>query len=248
MTGATFPARPQASLPHLSADQMREVDRAMVERLGVGLVQMMENAGGRLAQLARERFLAGNASGKRVLVLSGAGGNGGGGLVCARHLHNAGALVRVALARPAAAFEGVPALQLGILSRMEVPTAHGGPPSFQPDLVVDALVGYSLAGPPRGATAELIRWANRQRAPRLALDLPSGLDATTGAVSDPTVRAAATLTLALPKRGLRAPRATPLIGELYLADIGVPPGLYARTLGLETGPLFAEGPMLALQR
>ena len=242
-----FPTITQSSLPQLTTEQMREVNRAMVEDLGVDLIQMMENAGRHLAQLARVRFLDGDASGKRLVVLSGTGGNGGGALVCARHLHNAGALVHVVTARPAEAFAGVPARQLGILARMGLPLIHAQPPDGPADLILDGLIGYSLQGPPRGTAAELIRWANRQPAPRLALDVPSGLDATAGTAFDPTVQATATLTLALPKQGFSAPAAAPYVGKLYLADIGVPHQLYAKALGLEVGPLFAEGPILHLQ-
>ncbi len=82
-------------------------------------------------------------------------------------------------------------------------------------------------------------------APILSLDLPSGLDATTGQAHDPTIRASATLTLALPKTGLRAPGASAYVGELYLADIGVPPALYTH-LGLSVGPLFAAHEIVRL--
>ena len=78
------------SRPSITADQMREVDRAMVEDYGIQLTQMMENAGRNLAHLARYRLLEGDPRGERVLVLAGKGGNGGGGAVCARRLHNWG--------------------------------------------------------------------------------------------------------------------------------------------------------------
>jgi NAD(P)H-hydrate epimerase len=68
-----------------------------------------------------------------------------------------------------------------------------------------------------------------QRAPILALDVPSGVDATTGTVFDPAIRATATMTLSLPKKGLDGPAMASHVGELYLADISVPPGLYARS-------------------
>jgi NAD(P)H-hydrate epimerase len=93
----------------------------------------------------------------------------------------------------------------------------------QPDLIVDALIGYSLTGPPRGTAAELIRWANG-RAPILSLDVPSGLDATTGEAPGEVARARWTMTLVLPKTGLLDERA----GELVLADIGIPEGVYRR--------------------
>ena len=74
-------------------------------------------------------------------------------------------------------------------------------------------------------------------------ETPSGLDTTTGHPGNPCLRAAATLTLLLPKTGLLAPEARPYVGDLYLADIGVPPELYRR-LGLEVGPIFGEGSII----
>ena len=89
------------SIPYVTSDQMREVDRLMIEEYGILLMQMMENAGRQLAHLARQRFMDGDPVGKTVLVLAGAGGNGGGGLVAARRLHSWGAHVIVYLPRPA---------------------------------------------------------------------------------------------------------------------------------------------------
>ncbi len=236
------------ALPHLTTEQMREVDRAMIEDYHIELVQMMENAGLNLARLARRRFLEGDPRGKAVTVLAGSGGNGGGGLVCARRLHNWGAQVQVVTTYPFEGYRGVPAHQLDVLRRMGVAITAAmegvdGLPA--PDLVIDAVIGYSLSGAPRGAAATLIAWANAQGAPVLSLDVPSGVDTASGQVYSPTVRAAATLTLALPKAGLLAPEAAPWVGELYLADISVPPELYAR-MGLEVGPIFAEGEILRL--
>jgi len=116
------------------------------------------------------------------------------------------------------------------------------------DLVIDGLIGYSLKGAPRGAAADLIRWANGQGAPVLSLDIPSGLDATTGIAFTPCVRGTATMTLALPKEGLRAADAGQYVGELYLADISVPPALYASpSLRIEVGPLFAKEDVIRLR-
>jgi NAD(P)H-hydrate epimerase len=82
----------------------------------------------------------------------------------------------------------------------------------------------------------------------LALDTPSGLDTATGAASDPAITATATMTLALPKKGLRSPGAEACVGELYLADISVPPSLYNRPpLGLKVGPIFATGDIVRLK-
>jgi NAD(P)H-hydrate epimerase len=229
-----------ATIPSITTAQMREVDRLMIETYGIELIQMMENAGRHLAQLARTRFLDGDPRGRDVVVLAGRGGNGGGGLVCARRLHAWGAAVRVFTTHTDEVFRGVPAHQLGILRRVGVPVDAGCPGDTLPDaaLIVDALIGYGLGGSPRGAAARLIESANAHRAPVLSLDTPSGLDTTSGERHEPSIRATATLTLALPKTGLDH---SELVGELHLADIGVPPGLYdSPELDLEVGPIFAR--------
>lgn len=112
--------------------------------------------------------------------------------------------------------------------------------------MIDALLGYSLNGPPRGATAMLIRQVNGSGQPILALDLPSGLHPDTGEISDPCIQAHATLTLALPKRGLLVPSAKPYMGRLWVGDIGVPSGLYER-VGLRVGPLFSKTPVAPVE-
>lgn len=238
-----------AEIPYLSTDQMIEVDRAMVDDFCIALIQMMENAGRNLAHLARTRFLGGDPRGRRVVVLCGTGGNGGGGLVCARRLHNWGASVTVVTTRLFEAYRGVPAHQLEIVRRLQMVAASESVPSqFEAaDLVIDAMIGYSLRGAPAGPTAELIRWTQGQSAPVLSLDVPSGIDAATGMVYDPAVRATATMTLALPKTGLDSPSVRDGIGELYLADISVPPELYERPpLNLQIGPLFATEDVIRL--
>jgi len=80
----------------------------------------------------------------------------------------------------------------------------------------------------------------------LALDAPSGVDTTSGTVFNPAVRATATMTLALPKEGLRAPGVDACVGELYLADISVPPALYA-ALGLPVPLIFAASDIVHLR-
>jgi len=224
-------------LPAVSAAQMREVDRAMVEEFHIELVQMMENAGRNLADLALQHF-----GPRPTVVLAGPGGNGGGGLVAARHLANRGVEVSVVLSRPESVLAPVTAHQLDIVRRMGIAVADQPPTA---DLVIDALIGYSLEGDPVGRAAELIEWANGQPAPVLSLDTPSGLDVSTGQAATPCVRASATMTLVLPKVGLlAAPR---LVGELFVADISVPPVLLGR-LGIAVGPLFAHGTIVAVSR
>ena len=204
-------------VPAVSGQQMRELDRVAVEELGLGILQMMENAGRSLADLAIE--MVGHGP-RCITILAGGGGNGGGGLCCARHLLNHGSDVSIVLDRPPAALAGAARTQYRVLASAGQAVAEDGELVYLfagSTLVVDALIGYSLRGSPRGRTAELIGLCNRHATNVLALDLPSGLDATTGETPGAAIRADATLTLALPKNGLQAAR-----GVLYLADIGIP--------------------------
>ena len=244
-----MPIKHNRDIPFLTADQMREVDRAMVQDFGILLVQMMENAGRGLAHLARSRFLDGDPAGKRILVLAGTGGNGGGGLVCARWLHNWGAEVLVWLTASPSQLAEVPRHQLNILERKGIHVELAGDKVDLPagDLIVDAIIGYSLRGSPAGMAASLILAADSHGAPVLALDVPSGLDATEGTVYEPATRATVTLTLALPKKGLAPPGAREHVGELYLADIGVSPELYERPpLFMNVGPIFAPSEIIRI--
>lgn len=242
-----FPS-PTLPIPRLTTEQMIEVDRLMIEVYQIELIQMMENAGRTLATLARELFCQGQPLGKRMAVLAGTGGNGGGAMVCARRLHNWGVHVEVYLTKQAG-FTPIPAHQLQILRNMGVPIAVADelPDAGTFDLIIDGIIGYSLSGNPRGGAATLITWANQQGSPVLSLDTPSGISLTQGDIFEPVIQAEATLTLALPKVGLYDSNVAPLRGALYLADISVPPSLYAQpTLGLEVGTLFAESDILKL--
>ncbi len=230
----------------LTTTQMIEVDRAMIEDYHIELIQMMENAGRALAELSR-RWLEGMVKGHSVVILCGSGNNGGGGMTAARRLHNWGVDVFVVLTKSADELRGVPAHQLDILKRMNIPIVDSASPLPSTcDLILDSIIGYSLSGPPRGVAADLIHWANAQTSPILSLDTPSGLDVTSGVAYDPTIRATATLTLALPKQGLLTPEAKKYVGELYLADISVPPKLYA-DMGIAVPPLFAESDIIKVQ-
>lgn len=238
-------------VPYISTSQMVEVDRLMIEEHGIELTQMMENAGRNLAHLARARFLDGDPGGKMVAVAAGSGGNGGGALVCARRLSTWGADVRVVVTQSADWFKPVAGHQLEIIRRLGLTVLQAEDlkelTDVEFDLVVDGIIGYSLSGAPAGVAAQLIRWANESGAPILALDVPSGMDTTSGTVYDPAIRATATMTLALPKLGLGAPDAEDHVGELYLADISVPPALYSEaSLGIVVGELFAESDVVRL--
>lgn len=237
-------------IPRLTTEEMIEVDRLMIEKYHIKLIQMMENAGRCLAILAVERFLKKKLRKKRVVILAGPGGNGGGALVCGRRLHGWGAQVAVFLAAPEEKMPPVPLHQLDILQQMglNVKDANALSPELTADLIVDGVIGYSLQGDPRGHFKSMIEWANAHSAPKLALDTPSGLDLTKGVVHQPCIQADATLTLALPKVGLFAPEVLPYRGKLYLGDISVPAELYAEPSLNRKVPksLFAKSEVLRI--
>lgn len=210
-------------VPALTTAQMREVDRIAMQETGPNLFQMMENAGRNLAKLALER-LGREWQKERIVVLAGTGGNGGGGITATRHLANRGARVELCLAVPDKLSE-VAAWQRKVFqstSGKEVEFRNLDPSPVR--LILDALIGYGLQSAPQGVFAELIRWANSTRASIISLDVPSGIDSTTGAAPGEFISASCTMTLALPKTGLAQHAA----GELVLADIGIPQETYRR--------------------
>lgn len=216
------------TIPAVTATEMAAVDRVATQEVGLALLQMMENAGRNMA-VAVHRVVEPSDG---VVVLAGDGGNGGGGLACARHLANIGFSVEVVLDRPAADLTGAAAKQHGILESMAVPSSAN--PGRLPSgvLVVDALVGYGLSGPLRGPAATLVERLDRARKV-FSLDVPSGRDATTGEVPGPGVDPDCVVTLALPKTGL-----TGLECPLLLSDIAIPTVVYD-TLDILVEPLFS---------
>lgn len=236
MTASSFVTSAGIEVGAVTAAQMREVDRIAIEEIGPNLYQMMENAGRNLAALTI-RLLGSEWRDERIVVLAGTGGNGGGGICGARHLANRGGDVLVVVS-DATNLREVPAQQLatyrGTDGRVLGPDELGG---LDPSFILDAVIGYSLSGPPRGSVLHMIEWALSEEAPVISLDIPSGIDSTTGKAPGTHVVAAHTMTLALPKTGLDGVAA----GDLWLADIGIPRETYRRAgLAVPAG-LFGDG-------
>lgn len=241
-----YPVSPH-DVPFITTEQMREVDRAMIEDFGVTLLQMMENAGRNLAEVVVQALLGNEAQGRRVVVAAGSGGNGGGGLAAARHLHNGGCDVVVVTTGDEERFSEAVRHQLNILRVIGVPVRTAVDETFdRANVIIDALFGYSLNGPPREPAASLIRMINDSGVPVVSNDIPTGVEATSGTVHYPAISAAATVTIALPKTGLRSPEARQLVGDLYLGDISVPPELYERSLGISVPSIFNAGPIVRM--
>jgi len=217
----------------LTAEEMAHIDFLAIEKYGITLLQMMELAGASLAELTSRLFTVKDL---RVTVLAGKGNNGGGGLSVARHLCNRGANVNVVLSQKDGLKEAVNH-QLHTLNQMKLPVSFYDYKELpESDVIVDALLGYNLQGNPRPPIADMIRKANDHSSPIISLDMPSGLSATTGKVMDPCIEADYTMTLAYPKKGC----SEKVAGRLFVADIGLPLGLY-KEMGLDFPDFFTWG-------
>lgn len=209
----------------VSVEKMGRADRTATTRYGIPSILLMENAGSACARILLQR-----RSGRsgRVLVLAGEGNNGGDAYVVARHLLIAGCRVDVLCAAPPRADRADALLQRDILLRMGVRVGDGRSTRTiktvfaEEGWIVDGLYGTGLTRPSAGAAADLIRRANASGRPILAIDVPSGLDATSGSPLGETVRARLTVTLAAAKPGLVASAARRYVGRLVVADIGLP--------------------------
>ncbi|ABL89081.1 carbohydrate kinase, YjeF related protein [Pyrobaculum islandicum DSM 4184] len=210
----------------ISSLEMYVVDRN-AEWLGVPRLVLMENAGAAVARNVVGRF----PGARRVLVVCGTGDNGGDGYVAARHLHGAGLWVRVVglgepreeLAR--ANFEAVRRLWGVELALAATPLELLALQDWflWADVIIDAVLGTGVRGALREPHATAVDLMNAAPAPKVAVDVPSGLDPDTGEVRDKAVRAALTVTFHKPKRGLLAEGARRYVGELVVEPIGIPP-------------------------
>lgn len=231
-------------VPYVTTQQMIEVDKLMMEYYEIELPQMMENAGFSLATLAKTHFKL--KEGDNVLVLAGTGGNAGGALVAARRLANWGMDVSIILGSSLKLIRPITLHQIEILEKMNVPFID----SFNGrhfHLIIDGLIGYNLQGTPEGKFVDIIRNANENPAPILSLDVPSGMDSTTGDIYELCINADVTMTLALPKTAFLNRNTKEYFGQLYLADISVPPELFQRMGIMEAAfPIFEEQTILKM--
>jgi NAD(P)H-hydrate epimerase len=213
----------------VTAAEMRAIDRAAIEGLGIPALALMENAGRAVADAVAAACPAGGL----VAVLCGHGNNGGDGLVAARHLVGRGYAVtcRHVGGEP----RGDAAVHAAVWRAMGFaldPADPGlGAWLAAADVVVDALLGTGLSGEVRPPYAAAIAALNAAGRPVVAVDLPSGLDADDGRVLGACVRATTTVTFALRKRGCMRGAGPAHCGAVVVADIGIPPQAIERVLG-----------------
>lgn len=218
----------------VTGQEMKLLDRQAIESYGIPGIVLMENAGMRAVEAIADLF-QGELAGKRIFIFAGKGNNGGDGFVIARHLVNAGADVKVFMTCRPEELQGDAQINYEILlqmqvkihtifttkdlQRVDIALTYG-------DLVVDALFGTGFKGALSGVIADLVNLLNSSRKPILAVDIPSGLEADTGQVNGPCVRATCTVTFGFLKVGLCVEPGAQYTGRLWLGDISFPRKLY----------------------
>jgi len=213
----------------LSSEEMRSLDREAIDGWGLPGAVLMENAGRGVADLIEESFDA--LCPGPVLIVAGKGNNGGDGFVVARHLQNRGWEVSLLLLADPEVVSGDARLYLdlarrggvdlhtvidddGLLAVLDILPA--------PALIVDAVLGTGFTGSVTGLYAEAIDWVNALGAPIIAVDMPSGTDASNGGVEGVAVQAELTVTFESAKLGQVLAPAADHVGNLAVVDIGIP--------------------------
>lgn len=211
-------------LPFFDADTMREADRLASEKFGFPPALLMENAGRGAAEAILERYGRRNWT-----ILCGPGNNGGDGFVAARHLALAGCEVSVLLSEDRARIKSLPAANLMLLELMGCPVLQVSEHSDEflaerlgkSGGIIDALLGTGSSGPLRGEPLRLLRLVPENGPVKVALDVPTGVDASTGTADPDAFRADLTLTFLAPKIGLRVMPGASCAGKFRVIELGI---------------------------
>jgi NAD(P)H-hydrate epimerase len=219
---------PKMTMPGITKDEMMFVDKLMIEN-GISLELMMENAGLNLARLVY-KYHEGNKINDPILVVAGSGGNGGGGIVAARRLAAWGNSVEVYIPKGSSRLQSVPFNQMKRAKKVGV-TFNEGVPNKDKNysLILDSYIGYSYEKRQDNITDQIFSYFQEKKN-IISLDCPSGMNVTTGEIAS-SFSPEATLTLAFVKSGLLLTDPAH-IGELYVADIGVPIEIFLSKIGI----------------
>ena len=210
----------------LTAKEAKELDSKARELFGISTLILMENAG----RAVFEELIRLKPRRNSAAIFCGQGNNGGDGFVAARHLLTRGIRPDVFLVGEISAVKNEARVNLEILMKLGQRIAEVQEENLlavkdkikKYSLIIDALLGVGLKGEVRGIYADLIGIINSSSAYKLAVDIPSGLDATTGAVLGCCVRADKTVTFMHKKRGMTKAKGPKLCGEIVVGDLGIP--------------------------
>jgi hydroxyethylthiazole kinase-like uncharacterized protein yjeF len=201
----------------VTAQEMQQYDRYTIETIGVPAMVLMERA----AMASLEVLAAGTFDLSNVLVIAGIGNNGGDGIAIARMLSQKGVNVDLLLLGDEKRATHNTAAQLKIFRGYGNDIRHRVNDFRQYSVIVDALFGIGLGKPVPSKLGEIIKRVNAANIPVLSVDVPSGLNATTGEILGSAIRATATVTFAYPKQGLLQNEGTKRAGAIYVKDIGI---------------------------
>ena len=209
---------------------------------GLEIRQMMELAGWHILAVFDELKIPKTA---KVVVVCGKGNKGGDGLSATHHLINHNWKVELVFITKELVVNAQH--QFNLLRKMKAAMINYSDNKKKAeraikssDVIIDALIGYHLKGAPRGDYADVIRTINSSGKKVIAYDIPTGIDATTGECFNPSIRADATLTLALPKKAFKSEKAKKQSGQIFLADIGIPAFIYDQ-ISPNSRPRFKAG-------
>ncbi len=212
----------------LTAEEIRSLDRAAIDDLGIPGVVLMESAGKGVAGVVADLLVPAGAA---VVVLSGRGNNGGDGFVAARRLADMGASVQIFVFAEATRIGGDAAVNLHIAQNLGMEILFVPEETrldvldsalAEADCIIDALLGTGLNQDVGGIYAKVIEAANAAEAIKIAVDIPSGIHADSGAVLGTAFKADATVTFGMPKIGLISYPGAQYAGDVFLVDIGIP--------------------------
>jgi ADP-dependent NAD(P)H-hydrate dehydratase / NAD(P)H-hydrate epimerase len=215
--------------PVVSAAQMTEMDKYTIHELGIQGIILMENAGRGIVKSALS--LLHDAHNKIVHIYCGSGNNGGDGYVVARHLLNMGARVQIYILAPREKIKGDADLNLRVLEKIcnkiyyieDLP----GTDVESPDLIIDAMLGTGVERPLHGLYSKVVDYINSLQKPVLSVDIPTGVNADSGDVQGPAIKAVRTATMALLKRGLLFSPGREYAGHIDIVAISMPPQVIA---------------------
>ncbi|HEX4125683.1 MAG TPA: NAD(P)H-hydrate epimerase [Tepidisphaeraceae bacterium] len=218
----------------LSRDQVRRLDRSASEEYCIPGIVLMENAALAAADVASAMLSESGPTPGDVLILCGGGNNGGDGLAVARHLHNRGHRIQLALTIDPAKYHGDALTNYRITQAMHLPSVPADSPlpvaiaMSKAHLIIDAIFGTGLSAAPRPPFDQIADAVAKSGRPVLAIDIPSGLDCDTGKPLGPCIAAAQTITFVAEKKGFAVPEAQHYLGKVTVAGIGCPPELIQR--------------------
>ncbi|WP_027364177.1 bifunctional ADP-dependent NAD(P)H-hydrate dehydratase/NAD(P)H-hydrate epimerase [Desulfotruncus alcoholivorax] len=219
----------------VTGSEMAVIDHTAINEYAIPGIVLMENAGIKVVEIIGQ--VLGNPRNTKVVILAGKGNNGGDGFVIARHLYNKGARVQLFLFGDEDKVKGDALINLTIWKGMgqkiyPLKSTHDVNMVKMAincaDLIIDALYGTGFKGTVNDLLASVFKSVNSSGKTVIAVDIPSGIEADTGKINGPCIRADHTVTFAYPKLGLVIYQGCDYVGKLHVVDISIPSAVLSK--------------------